>query len=198
MVHLKLFWSFFKVGLFSFGGGYAMIPLIQQEIEANRWLDAREFADIVAVSQMTPGPLAVNAATYVGVKVAGFWGSFFATLGVSLPSFILILLVAHFFIKFKESKSVEAVLQGVRPVTIGLIGSAVIFFSEMSIFKEELPLEKIKYLLMGQPVNLFQGIQVDYGALAIFAIVLVAVKKFHMSPIVAVICSAAMGILLIR
>ena len=198
MILLNLLWSFFKIGLFSFGGGYAMIPLIQQEIEANNWINPQEFADIVAISEMTPGPLAVNAATYVGVKTAGFWGAFFATLGVSLPSFTLVILVAHFFIKFKENKSIEAILKGIRPATIGLIGSAVIFFSEMSIFTGEIPFRKIRYFLMGQDINIYEGFGLDYGAFLIFGIILIAIKKFKLNPITAIICSALMGMVLIR
>ena len=118
MIQLLLFWTFFKIGLFSFGGGYAMIPLIQNEVEQNGWLSTKEYADIIAISQMTPGPLAVNAATYVGAKVSGIFGAISATLGVSLPSFILIVIIAHFFIHFKDNAVVESILRGIRPVTI--------------------------------------------------------------------------------
>ena len=133
MIHLELAWTFFTIGLFSFGGGYAMVPLMEREIAAHGWLAAREFADIVAISQMTPGPIAVNAATYIGFRVAGVAGSAAATLGVFLPSLILVLLVARFLRKFKESRGVEGVLSGIRPATVGLIASAVVFFSGMSI-----------------------------------------------------------------
>ncbi|WHH61326.1 chromate transporter [Petroclostridium sp. X23] len=197
MILFKLFWTFFKIGLFSFGGGYAMIPLIQEEIQANGWIEAQEFADIVAISQMTPGPIAVNAATYIGVKTAGVLGSVAATLGVSLPSFILVILIAGVMVKFKQNSGVESVLRGIRPVTIGLISSAVLFFAEMSIFTDELPFERIKYLLTGQTVNLFEGINIQPGAITIFLIILVAVKKFKLNPILAVISSAVLGVLLI-
>ncbi|MDK2798741.1 MAG: chromate transporter [Clostridiales bacterium] len=197
MIFLKLSWTFFKIGLFSFGGGYAMIPLIQQAIQENGWIEAKEFADIVAVSQMTPGPIAINAATYIGVKTAGVWGSAFATLGVSLPSFILVVLISKFLIKFKENYIIESVLKGIRPVTIGLVSSAVIFFAEMSIFKHELPFEKIKYMLMGKGIPIFSKIEIEPSALLIFFIILIAVKKFKMNPIFAVICSALLGIVLI-
>ncbi|WP_094548363.1 chromate transporter [Petroclostridium xylanilyticum] len=197
MIYIKLLWIFFKIGLFSFGGGYAMIPLIQEEIQANGWVEAREFANIVAISQMTPGPIAVNAATYIGTKTAGIPGSVFATLGVSLPSFILVLLIARFFAKFKDNYMVEAVLKGIRPVTIGLISSAVIFFAEMSIFKDKLPFERIKYMLTGKFVNLLEGIRIEPGAFLIFIIILIAAKKFKMNPIIAVVSSAVLGMILI-
>jgi hypothetical protein len=103
MIYLELFGVFFKIGLFGFGGGYAMIPLLEGEISAHGWLPVREFADIVAISQMTPGPIMVNAATYIGYRVAGFLGSAIATFGVSLPSLVLVMLVAHSIRVFKES-----------------------------------------------------------------------------------------------
>ncbi|MDR2588196.1 MAG: chromate transporter, partial [Spirochaetales bacterium] len=129
---LSLLWSFFKIGLLSFGGGYAMVPMMEGEIASRGWLAAREFADIVAISQMTPGPIAVNAATYVGFRVAGFAGSAAATLGVCLPSFILVIVTAHFLRKFKESLFVSSLLGGIRPATVGLIAAAVVFFARMS------------------------------------------------------------------
>ncbi|MDF2522532.1 MAG: Chromate transporter [Clostridiales bacterium] len=197
MIYIKLMWVFFKIGLFSFGGGYVMIPLIQKEIEANGWVDPREFADIVAISQMTPGPLAVNAATYIGVKTAGFWGSFFATLGVSLPSFIIILLIARFIAQFKDNKNVESVLKGIRPVTIGLMASAVLFFAEMSIFTAELPFIRWKEIVSNTISELITKTGVNFGALLIFVLILVGVKKFKLHPILAVVCSAVLGIFLI-
>jgi len=196
MIYLKLLWTFFKIGLFSFGGGYAMIPLIQKEIELNGWIHAREFADIVAISQMTPGPIAVNAATYVGVKTAGVIGSAFATLGVSLPSLILTVAVAKFFTMFKNSHSVEAVLKGVRPVTMGLISSAVVFFAQMSIFTFDISLDKIKLFLAGKFADLFSGSSVSTGGIIIFILILIGAKKFKMHPILAVVVSAVLGILL--
>lgn len=174
-----------------------MIPLIQKEIESNGWLDPREFADIVAISQMTPGPLAVNAATYIGVKTAGFWGSFFATLGVSLPSFIIILIIARFISHFKDNRYVESVLKGIRPVTIGLMASAVLFFAEMSVFTAELPFLRWKDIVSRTIGELFTKAGVNMGALLIFIVILIGVKKFKLHPILAVVCSAVLGILLI-
>jgi len=98
MIYWLLFWTFFKIGAVSFGGGYAMIPLMQEELEALGWMDAEEFANILAVSEMTPGPLATNTATYVGAKTAGVLGSMAATLGVALPSLVIITLVARAFL----------------------------------------------------------------------------------------------------
>jgi len=101
MMLIQLFLEFFKVGLFTFGGGYAMIPLIQKDIvEGHRWLNMEQFADIIAIAEMTPGPIAVNSATFVGYKVAKFWGALVSTIGVILPSFLVIWAIASVFISF--------------------------------------------------------------------------------------------------
>lgn len=128
MIYLDLFTTFFKIGLFTFGGGYAMISLIQNEVVINHeWIDAAEFTDIIAISQMTPGPIGINSATYVGYAVTeSVWGSALATFAVCLPSFIIILLIAFLYKQFKENKWTEAALRGIKPVVIGLIASAAI------------------------------------------------------------------------
>lgn len=128
MIYLQLFITFFKIGLFTFGGGYAMISLIQTEIVVNKqWIDAATFTDIVAISQMTPGPIGINSATYVGYTVTGnVWGSMLATFAVCLPSFIIILLIALLYNQFKKNRWFEAALRGIKPVVVGLIGSAAI------------------------------------------------------------------------
>lgn len=197
MILLQLFWAFLKIGAFSFGGGYAMVQLIQAEIQGYGWVSAKEFADIVAISQMTPGPIAVNAATYVGVKAAGIPGSFVATLGVSLPSFILIILIAKFFIKFKENMLVESVLKGIRPVTIGLIGSAVVYFAGTSIITSSLTLERLwQVFTSGSAYGILQKINIHPGALLIFVVILISIKKFKLHPIAAVVLSGILGILI--
>lgn len=192
MIQILLFWTFFKIGLFSFGGGYAMIPLIQKEILHHNWLTAKEYADIIAISQMTPGPLAVNAATYVGAKTAGILGASSATLGVSLPSFILIVIIAHFFIQFKENAVVEAILKGIRPVTIGMVASAVIFLAGTSIFKSGISFDSLNYMLKGHISNLFNII--DVWSVVVFFVILISSAKFKIHPIIAVLVSAALGI----
>ena len=119
---IRLFIAFLKIGTFSFGGGYAMLPFIQKEIvESNTWISMSEFTDIIGISQMTPGPVAINSATFVGYKVGGIMGSIIATLGVITTSFILITIINKLLSKFKESKVVKAALLGMRPVLIALI-----------------------------------------------------------------------------
>ncbi|MEY8414930.1 chromate transporter [Tissierella praeacuta DSM 18095] len=134
MTILKLFISFLKIGAFSFGGGYAMLPLIQKEIiEVHNWLTLNEFIDILAVVEMTPGPVAINSATFLGYKVGGILGSIVATIGVVLPSIVVILIIAHFLSKFKNSPYVEWAFKGIRPVVLGLIISASLTVSKNAI-----------------------------------------------------------------
>ena len=135
-IYLKLFWTFFKIGLFGFGGGYGMLSLIQNEVvEKQHWISNSEFTDIVAVSQMTPGPIGINSATYVGFKAienAGMTrteavcGSLLASFSVMLPSFILMLLISAFFMHYKDHKSVQTVLKWLRPVVVGMLAAAVL------------------------------------------------------------------------
>ena len=136
VLYLKLFWTFFKIGLFGFGGGYGMLSLIQNEVvEKQKWISNSEFTDIVAVSQMTPGPIGINSATYVGFKAienAGMTrteavgGSLLASFSVMLPSFILMLLISAFFMHYKDHKSVQTVLKWLRPVVVGMLAAAVL------------------------------------------------------------------------
>ena len=123
----KLFYTFAKIGLFTFGGGYGMIALVQDEcVEKKKWITEDEFATVLTIAESTPGPIAINCATYVGMETGGVFGAICATLGVVLPSFIVILCVARFYKKFKESKIVSSVMTGLRPAVIGLIGSALV------------------------------------------------------------------------
>jgi chromate transporter len=167
MIYLRLFFSFFKIGLFSFGGGYAMIPMIQKEIEMNGWLAASEFVDIIAIAEMTPGPIAINSATFVGYKTAGFFGGMVATMGVALPSIILVFIVSSFFFKIQKNPVKIMAFYGVRPVVAGLIAAAAVFVAEASI--------------INKTANF-----VDFKALAILAASLVALVKFKLHPILVI------------
>ena len=125
MIYLQLFISYLKIGFFGFGGGYAMLSLIQNEIVEQRgWLTATQFADIVAVSQITPGPIAINSATYIGYTIAGIGGSVVATFAVCLPSLTLMLLLTRFFLRHRENRFVQSVVKSVSPVVVGMIASA--------------------------------------------------------------------------
>ena len=126
MIYLQLFWVFFIIGLFTFGGGYAMLSLIQSEVVIKHaWITAEKFTDIVAISQMTPGPIGINSATYVGYTVTGnVFGSLLATFAVVLPSFILVLTICHLYMKFKESNLFGSLMKTLRPIVIGMIAAA--------------------------------------------------------------------------
>ena len=149
MLFLKLFFTFFKIGMFSFGGGYSMITLLQSELVYDQgWMSSAEFTNIVALSQMTPGPIGVNAATYCGYAAAhnagmGAWlgvlGSATATLALMLPSFILMILICRVFAKYMKSPVVQSIMSGLRPAVVGLIASAALLmmnrenFSQLSV-----------------------------------------------------------------
>lgn len=136
MIYLRLIWSYLKIGLFGFGGGYAMLTLIEREIVGHGWITSTMFTDIVAISQMTPGPIGINSATYIGFVAPGvsnpafssplwgFLGSIICTLTVVLPSYLLVLYTSHFIHRHKDSAAIKGIFAGLRPVTLGLIASA--------------------------------------------------------------------------
>lgn len=136
MIYLQLFYAFFKIGLFGFGGGYAMLSMIQGEVVTRYdWVSTQEFTDIVAISQSTPGPIGINAATYVGFTATGsIWGSVIATFAVVLPSFILMLTISKFFLKYQKHPAVEAVFSGLRPAVVGLLASAALVLMNVENF----------------------------------------------------------------
>ena len=150
MIFLELFWTFFQIGLFTFGGGYAMIPLIQDAVLSHGWLTDEALINFIAISESTPGPFAVNIATYVGTEMGvaaggiGTWGGFLggmcATLGVVLPSFIIILIVAKCYEKFKTNRLVKGAMSGLKPAVIGLIGAAVLSIGQTVFFPNGLSL----------------------------------------------------------
>ncbi|MBU1036882.1 chromate transporter [Patescibacteria group bacterium] len=172
MILLKLFAIFFKIGLFTVGGGYAMIPFIQKEaVEINKWLTKKDFLEIVALDAVTPGPIAVNLATFVGYKVSGIPGAIIATIGVVLPSLILVTIIATFFYAFRTNKIIQAILNGLKPAVIALIAAAI--FS----------------LLQGKAIFDIKGV-------IIALIVFVGVVVFKIHPMWLVILSGLAGFIL--
>ncbi|WP_281670758.1 chromate transporter [Rikenella microfusus] len=172
MLYLQLFLTFFKIGLFGFGGGYAMISLIQTEVVTDHaWISSAQFADIIAISQVTPGPIAINSATYIGYTATdSVWGSALATFGVCAPSLIIMLIASRFYLKMKDNPYVAQVMKALRPVVIGLILAAA--------------------LLLLTPDNF-----IDWKSYVIFgAILIAAVRK--VSPILLIVLSGAAGWLL--
>ena len=181
MIFFQLFYTFFTIGLFTFGGGYAMLPLIQERVVANGWMHVSQIMDFIAVSESTPGPFAINIATYVGTEMGGVFGAVCATLGVVMPSFIIILIVARCYEKFKASRLVAGAMTGLRPVVIGLIGSAVLSMALEVFFSAGISLA----VLMGYWF---------VASLVIAAIALVLVFKCKAHPVLMIVVSAALGI----
>lgn len=187
MIFIHLFTEFFKIGAFSFGGGMPMLPLIFQSVSDFGMMSAQDFADLVALSQVTPGPIAVNAATFVGYNYAGIAGAIVATTGVCLPAFVIMLLVMKFLDKFKSSKVIDGALFGIRPVTIGLIGAAGVFVADSVLVKGELFSQNL--------ITEFAG-YINIIPICIFAATLVLAGKFKLNPILMCIIAGIAGALL--
>jgi len=181
---LNLFWMFFKIGLFTFGGGYAMIPLIEQEIVGGGYIDQVLLYDFIGIAESTPGPIAINMATFIGTHELGVLGAVAATLGVALPSFIIILLIASLGSKFLNSRIVNEAFKGLKPAVIGLILSVSVGLFIRGIF----PNLKLSEL----DIN-FSGF--NYKNLIILVIVfLFAFLKKKSSPVQIILLSAVLGI----
>lgn len=168
---MNLFISFFKIGAFSFGGGYAMLPLLEKEvIMKHNWISTSEFINIFAISEMTPGPIAVNSATFLGYKVAGVLGSLVATIAVILPSFIIITFLYISLEKYKDSKYLDWIFQGIRPVVLGLI------------------------LFAGLTVSKTGIVDLKSFVIALLLFILVSFKKLN--PIWAIVLGGILGVVL--
>ena len=165
----NLFSTFFKIGLFTFGGGMAMLPLIQREtVERHKWINEKDILEILAISESTPGPIAINTATFVGMQVAGFWGSFFATLGVVVPSFIIILIISAFFSEFSDNKIVGYAFFGVRAGVVALVINALL--------------------------KLFRACDKNIISYIVIAAAFVLACIFKINVIIIIVCSALLGI----
>lgn len=139
MIYLELFWAFFQIGLFSFGGGYAAVPLIQSQIvETKHWLEMSQFADLITIAEMTPGPIAVNSATFVGQQIAGLPGAVICTLGCILPSFVIVLILSWLYMKYRSLKTMQGVLTGLRPAVVAMIASAGLSLLLLALFNASL------------------------------------------------------------
>ncbi|WP_455962396.1 chromate transporter [Bacteroides bouchesdurhonensis] len=181
MIYIQLFYTFFKIGLFGFGGGYAMLSMIQGEVVTRyEWLSSQEFTDIVAISQMTPGPIGINAATYVGFTATGsIWGSIIATFAVILPSFILMLTISKFFLKYQKHPVVESIFNGLRPAVVGLLASAALVLMNTENF--------------GSPT---QDTYSFIISIIIFLVTFIGTRKYKANPILMIIACGIAGLLL--
>ena len=174
MIYLQLLYSYLKIGFFGFGGGYAMLSLIQNEVVVqNQWMTNAQFTDIVAISQMTPGPIAINSATYVGYTVAGFWGSVVATTAVCLPALTLMILITRFFLQLRDNRYVKGAIAGMKPIVIGMIGAAA--------------------LLLMFPKSTDGASFIDGWSWALFAVAMAASLK-KVNPILLIVLGAMAGV----
>jgi len=183
MIYLNLFISFLKIGLFSFGGGYGMIPLIEAELRIHGWLTAQEFTQVISISEMTPGPIAVNTATLVGYRTAGIMGGLIATLGVVLPSLVLILGTSHFIYRHREHLLVKRILYGIKPVILALIIAAMVFVAGNTLLRSEPP----------GPLAVFGHI--DPFAAIVAGVSAVALLVFKLNPMFILLASGAAGVI---
>ena len=189
MIYFELFYVFFLIGLFTFGGGYAMIPMIQSEVVGRGWISSNALTDFIAISEATPGPFAINIATFVGSHTAGILGSICATLGVVLPSFIVILLVAFVMTKIIKNRFVQGALRGVRPVILALIlSTAIIFFIKMALFSGN--------DIFSQTVAFDRKSTTLLFLLAGYVIMYKKINKKGLNPIALLGISAGLGIIL--
>ncbi len=182
-----LFFTFLKIGLFTIGGGYAMIPLIQREVLANGWLTQEQLVDFIAVSESTPGPFAINIATFVGMETHGILGAIMTTLGVVLPSFVIILVIAKYFLTFRENRFVQAALTGLRPTVIGLIAAAAVTIGISTFTTTAIDWKNISDFLS-------DGI--DWKAVILFVILFVISRLKKLSPILIILTAGGLGLIL--
>ncbi|MDR0883331.1 MAG: chromate transporter [Oscillospiraceae bacterium] len=179
MIYLQLFLAFCWIGLTSFGGGYAALAPIEEATVAPGWLSATEFADVVALSQTTPGPIAINAATFCGAKVAGVPGALVATAGVVVPSFVIVLSLALLYRKYSELQTVRHVLTGLRPATTGIIAAAGLSLAGGTLLGAQFP----------------QALSPDYAAIVLFAAALFVLRKWKVNQVWVILASGALWVL---
>jgi chromate transporter len=183
MIYLELLWSFIQIGMFSIGGGYAAMPLIQnQVVDIHPWLTLQQFADVMAIAEMTPGPIAINAATFVGMQVAGIPGAILATLGCVLPSCAIVLTLAYIYYRFRGLTMVQGVLAGLRPAVIAMIASAGLSLMILAFYgQRQLPADLL---------------DLDLIAVIIFGAAIFVLRKWKVSPIWIMAGAGVAGIVL--
>ena len=189
---------FIKYGLLSFGGGYVLVMLfIHDLVDKYKLLTSSEFANLLAIAQMTPGPIGINTATYVGYQTHGIWGGVIATIGLLTPAVFLVLTASYFFKKWEKSKTVQGLLYGMRPATLGLLISAVLIFANIAIFTTPVTIDNVKLWLTNSPEVGSFGIRIIPLAIAITSgIVLAKYKKINIIYIIA--AAALLGACFIR
>lgn len=185
MIYLHLFFEFFKIGIFSFGGGYATIPFLYSLAERYGWFSSADIVNMLAISQSTPGPIGINMATFAGFKTAGFLGSTVATLGIILPSVFVICVFARFLNKFQDKPLVKITLWGLRPAACAMIAYAMIKVLEVSVFSFD------KFHLSGRVADLF-----NFHAILLLVILVLLNKKYRLNYVSQLIIAGGLGVLL--
>lgn len=180
---LELFWSMFQIGLFSIGGGYVALPLIQEQIVSiHHWLSITEFMDIITIAEMTPGPIAINAATFVGMRIEGIGMAIVSTMGVVFAPCIIVLLLAKLYYKYRTLQTVKDILEGLRPAVVAMIASAGL---------------SIVILAFGGEAGMTQGLAgINWIAVGIFTVGLISLRKWKVNPILMLLGSGLAGLLL--
>ena len=180
MIYLQLFLSFFQIGLFSFGGGYAAMPLIQgQIVKIHGWMTMSEFTDLITISQMTPGPIAVNSATFVGLRVAGYVGAVVATLGCILPSCIIVTVIVRLYLKYRKQDILQELLGGIRPAVVAMIASAGITILITAFWGNR---------------NLIALAGTKWSLVVIFVVCMILLRKVKMNPIWVMVLAGVMKV----
>ena len=180
MILLKLFWSFFQIGMFSIGGGMAAMPLIQnQVVNLHHWLTLTEFTDLITIAEMTPGPIAINSATFVGIRIAGIPGAIVATIGCIFPSCVIVSLLAWIYFKFKELTVVQGILSGLRPTIVALIASAGLSIFILVVWGED------GFSTNPQTINLV--------SVLLFTVAIFILRKWKPNPIYVMLGSGIIG-----
>lgn len=183
MIYLKLLLSFFQIGLFSIGGGYAAMPLIQRQVvDMHEWLTMNQFADVMTIAEMTPGPIAINSATFVGIQIAGIPGAIVATFGCVLPSCIIVMTLAYIYYRYRGLTVVQGILQGLRPAVVATVASAALSLIILSFYGER-----------SLPADL-GGI--NYISVLIFGVSFFLLRKLKINPIIVMAGAGAAGVVL--
>ena len=179
MIYLQLLWSFIQIGLFSIGGGYAAMPLIQhQVIDIHGWLTMQEFADIISISQMTPGPIAINSATFVGIQIAGLAGALVATIGCVLPSSIIVMALAFVYYRFKGLDAIQSILKGLRPAVVAMIASAGLSLTAMAMCGSD-----------------SFGTDINWWNTVILILCLIVLRRWKLNPMIVMAGAGVLGLL---
>lgn len=174
MIYLQMFWSFFQIALFSFGGGYAAVPLLQSQIVGqNHWMEMEELVDFITISEMTPGPIVINCATFVGQRLAGPLGAVVCTLGSVAPSVCIVLLLSWFYMKYRKLTVMKNILTGLRPAIVAMIASAAVSILVLAVNPGDIRIVELILFVLG----------------------LILLRRFRLSPVIIIFGSGVLGVL---